>query len=121
LEPGSCGTPLGAAETGRAILAKQRTDGRDPAHGGEAGRKRGEAIRRSHGERAAITAELMLDDDAVRAQFRKLLPRLRRVPLGRIAEALSVSAGYASFIRRGRRTPHPRHLPALRALTQQSH
>lgn len=107
-----------ASVRGRAILAKMRDEGRDPAHGGEAGRKRSEAIRRSHREHAMITAELMLDDAAVRAHFRKLLPRLRQVSLSRIAGALGVTPGYASFIRRGLRTPHPRHLEALRALAK---
>jgi hypothetical protein len=58
----------------------------------------------------------MMDSAAARAQFRRLLPRLRRVPLRRIANALNVTPGYASFLRRGLRTPHARHLAVLRAL-----
>jgi CRISPR-associated endonuclease Cas1 len=101
---------------GRATLARLRLDGRDPAHGGRAARRRGAAQRRQHRARATAAGGPLLDGAAARAQFRRLLPRLRRVPLRRIANALDVTPGYASFIRRGLRSPHPRHLEALRSL-----
>lgn len=47
----------------------------------------------------------------------EIFPRLCRVPLRRIARMLGVSEGYASFIRRGLRTPHPRHWEALKTLS----
>ena len=36
-------------------------------------------------------------------------PKLEEVTLGMIAETLGVSKAYASEIKRGKRTPHPRH------------
>jgi CRISPR-associated endonuclease Cas1 len=118
----SCGAPLRAARgaeaatAGRNTLARLRDDGHDPAHGGSAARRRGAAQRRQHRARATAAGGPMMDSAAARAQFHRLLPRLRQVPLGRIAASLDVTPGYASFLRRGLRTPHPRHLAALRAL-----
>jgi len=47
---------------------------------------------------------------------REILPRLHGLPLGLIARAIGVSEGYASFIRRGLRIPHPRHWDALKSM-----
>jgi CRISPR-associated endonuclease Cas1 len=118
----SCEAPLRAARcaeaaaVGRATLARLRLDGHDPAHGGSAARRRGATQRRQHRARATAAGGPMLDSAQARAQFHRFLPRLRQVPLRRIASALGVTPGYASFLRRGLRTPHPRHLAALRAL-----
>jgi len=46
----------------------------------------------------------------------KIQPRLRTVKVREIAHALQVSKPYASFIRAGRRRPHPRHWKALAEL-----
>src|SRR5271169_2795229 len=46
----------------------------------------------------------------------KIQPQLRTVKVRAIAHALQVSKPYASFIRAGRRRPHPRHWLALAQL-----
>jgi hypothetical protein len=51
---------------------------------------------------------------------RQIFPRLGDVPLKAIAGATGMSVQTASQIRRGVRTPHPRHWAALRALTETS-
>jgi len=103
------------SRTGRETLGRLRGEGRDPAHGGTAARARGEKIGHHNRERGRWrdAADGAADPSVYR---REILPRLRRVPLSRIARAVGVSEGYASFIRRGLRIPHPRHWEALRAL-----
>jgi len=46
---------------------------------------------------------------------REILPLIKAVPLGRIAAATGVSKQFASRVRRGDSTPHPRHWEALRS------
>lgn len=107
----------GAAADGLAALAKQRATGTDPAHGGEAGRKRGKrnaehvaAIERWEQQRGAA-------DTAHPVDFaRGILPRLRSVPLSVMAEATGLSLGYCSFVRRGQKVPHRRHWGSLARL-----
>lgn len=110
---------LGAqtAAAGRRVLAQMRVERRDPAHGGAAARLRGAKIGQHNRERARWRCE---ESAAANPEVfrREILPRLRGVPLGRIARALSVSVGYASFIRRGLCTPARRHWEALRTLVE---
>ena len=42
-----------------------------------------------------------------------VLPRLKDITLRQIQEATGLSAGGCSFIRSGKRAPHPRHWAAL--------
>jgi hypothetical protein len=44
---------------------------------------------------------------------RDILPLIQNVPLGRLQRATGLSLRYVSLIRRGERTPHPRHWQAL--------
>ena len=44
---------------------------------------------------------------------REIDPRLRKLKVQGIAQALQISQPYAAFIRSGRRRPHPRHWEAL--------
>ena len=44
---------------------------------------------------------------------RAVLPLIQGVPLSRLQRATSLSLRYVSMIRRGERTPHPRHWQAL--------
>ena len=47
------------------------------------------------------------------AYVRDILPRLPKLSISSIGTALSVSLSYAADIRKGRRTPHPRHWETL--------
>jgi hypothetical protein len=40
---------------------------------------------------------------------REILPLIENVPLSRLQRATGLSLRYVSLIRRGERTPHPRH------------
>jgi len=44
---------------------------------------------------------------------RDILPLIQGVPLSRLRRATGLSLRYVSLIRRGERTPHPRHWQAL--------
>lgn len=47
---------------------------------------------------------------------RDILPLIQGVPLSRLQRATGLSLRYASLIRRGERTPHPRHWQAIAAV-----
>ena len=99
-----------------------RAEGRDPAHGGKAARRRGaknsqRARERAEWERRHADTEL----DAAKEQFQqKTLPKLAGSTLGDIVKATGLSKRYASLIRRGVVTPHPMHFDALRNLVGES-
>jgi hypothetical protein len=44
---------------------------------------------------------------------RDILPLIQSVPLSRLQRATGLSIRYVSLIRRGKRTPHPRHWGAF--------
>ena len=114
IRKGEIGTAL--LKRGRAKLRQLRAMGQDPAHSGDAGRARGTKVRRANRERALWNIDRgVADPDVFR---REILPMLRRVSLTRITEATGVSAGYASFIRRGLRIPHPRLWPMLKGMAE---
>jgi len=46
---------------------------------------------------------------------RDILPLIQGVPLSRLQEATGLSLRYVSPIRRGERTPHPRHWASFAA------
>jgi hypothetical protein len=50
---------------------------------------------------------------ACRSGSREILPRLQEIPLYTLALATGLSHVYLSQIRRGRKTPHPRHWAKL--------
>jgi hypothetical protein len=104
-----------ASERALASLARLRAAGIDPAHGGEAARKRGAANARRIAEAKAFdqTSSAPPDPDGFRLE---VLPRLQNVPVRKMADATGLSRGYSSMIRRGVCTPHQRHWNALRAL-----
>jgi hypothetical protein len=51
---------------------------------------------------------------------RDILPLTRHVPLSRLQEATGLSLRYVSLIRRGERTPHPRHWQAFLEVAKHS-
>lgn len=107
-------------ETGRAaaaaVLAQLRHDGRDPAHGGEAGRRRG---KKNAAHQEAVTAWNSRHGKPDPAVFiGEIAPRLGSLPNAALVEATGLSTHYCSLIRLGKRTPHPRHWAALRSVVE---
>ncbi len=105
-------------EVGRAaasaVLAELRHDGRDPAHGGEAGRRRG---RKNAVHQEAVRAWNSRHGQPDPAVFvEEIAPRLHELPTRSVADATGLSDHYSSLIRLGKRVPHPRHWPALAKL-----
>jgi len=107
------------ASAGTEVLGKLRAQGKDPAHGGEAGRKRG----RRNADHIRAIAEwegggTEPGDDVTFA--RQVLPQLRSIPLREMAEATGLSEGYCSLVRRGLKVPHRRHWAVLAQLVEGS-
>ncbi len=103
---------------GPAALARLRADGRDPGHGGAAGKKRGATIAARNHERAEWDRGNGKRVDST--MFREeILPRLQDVPLRKIHEVTGLTVQYSSKIRRGLSVPHPRFWEALRNLSAQ--
>jgi hypothetical protein len=98
---------------GSSAIARLAAEGRDPAHGGEAARKRGASnVRRMREADAWNRAHSEHPDPE---QFkREILPRLQSASLREIMKVTGLSLRYCSLIRRGLYTPHPRHWEALR-------
>lgn len=100
---------------GVQALARLRAAGADPAHAGKAGEKRSAIASQRHAEVMAVAGRERLTVEE-RERFRQdVLPLLAEATVGALAKATSLSKTYCSFIKRGLRTPHPRHWEALRA------
>jgi CRISPR-associated endonuclease Cas1 len=100
---------------GSSAIARLAAEGRDSAHGGEAARKRGRAIRQRLREAAEWNRAHLERPDP--GQFkREILPRLRSVSVRRIKKITGLSIRYCSLIRRGLYVPHPRHWNILLTL-----
>lgn len=100
---------------GLEALADLRSKGVDPAHGKEAGRKRG--ARNAQRAREANQWNRAHRGTVSPADFvRDIQPRLQAIPLSAISKATGLSRGYASMIRRGLYVPHPRHWAAFRRI-----
>lgn len=107
------------ALAGPATLAERRASGTDPAHGSDAGRRRGER-NKAHVEAARTwerddATSTLMDSDAF---TREILPRLQGIPLRVMANATGLSEGYCSFVRRGQKVPHRRHWVTLSNLIE---
>lgn len=111
VEAGARGRP--AAEK---VLRQLRGEGRDPAHGGEAARRRGQK-NASH-QQAVADWNKGNDRPDSTVFVGEILPGLRRVGIGEIVAATGLSGHYCSLIRLGKRIPHARHWPALDALAR---
>lgn len=100
------------ARSGPATLAAQREAGNDPAHGGDAGKARGQ--RNAAHVDAVVRWEREHGPESDSERFtRDILPMLQDVPLRAMAAATDLTEGYCSFIRRGLKVPHRRHWKAL--------
>ncbi len=110
--------------SGVGVLATLRKMGEDPAHGGDAARKRSatqseRARARVAWEAAHPEARGTADGFDGKDEFeREVRPKLAGIPLSRIATATGLSLRYASLIRSGTHTPHPMYYDALRTLVE---
>ncbi len=102
----ACGLVISAANMREVSVA-----GRIAAQSAEAQASRAETLRRNaSAQRAWKNKGESVSDELYR---RNIQPRLPKLSISSIATALSVSLSYAADIRRGRRTPHPRHWETL--------
>jgi hypothetical protein len=58
---------------------------------------------------AVIFASVASTSQCQEFYLREIQPKLRRLKVREIADALHLSRQYAAFIRAGRQRPHPRH------------
>lgn len=92
-----------------------------PAHTQEVNRKRGKTVSDKHASVREWVEENRGKVEAERERFKEeIFPQLADVLVRSIARACECSLGYASKIRSGKRTPHPRHNEALEWLLQNS-
>lgn len=98
--------------SGLAEIETKKTAGVDPTHGQEAAARRAEAniIRKREAREWDEQHGKLIDLSAFE---RDILPLIQGVPLSRLQRATGLSLRYVSLIRRGERTPHPRHWQAL--------
>jgi CRISPR-associated endonuclease Cas1 len=93
----------------REGFLKIAEQGRMASHSAESELKRGAAQRRRH--QAQSKWHIWSHPTWLTEQFysEKIQPRLGAIEVKTIAATLGVSVTYASYIRAGRRVPHPRH------------
>ena len=100
--------------SGLKALERLKKDGRDPTHGGTAAKRRGDTnVKRKTEVAEWDTRYGKLVD--LSAFAREILPLIQGVPLSRLVKAIGLSLRYCSQIRRGEKTPHPRHWKAFEA------
>jgi CRISPR-associated endonuclease Cas1 len=106
---------LEAVSKAHEVLRRRRLAGGDPAHGGQAARRRGK--RNAAALRANVAWERRQTDTFDPATFAEGIgPKLQAVSLAAMMRATGLSRPYCAMIRRGARVPHARHWEALRAL-----
>ncbi|MFL5961683.1 MAG: CRISPR-associated endonuclease Cas1 [Gaiellaceae bacterium] len=100
--------------SGLAAIEQRKAQGHDPTHTPEAERKRGATIADRKREIREWEAQYgrVIDLTVFSDQ---ILPLIEAVPLSRLVRATGLSLRYCSQVRRGEKTPHPRHWDALRA------
>jgi hypothetical protein len=101
------------AGSGLRAISASNERGVDPTHGGAAATARAATnIERKREAREWDKRYGKLTD--LSAFQSEILPLIEQVPLSRLQRASGLSLRYVSQIRRGERTPHPRHWAALR-------
>ncbi len=104
-------------KSGREKLAELRSTDKDPAHGGEAKRKRGDTIRQRAEDRKAWEHANPGKLESEKQRFvNTIQPLLKEFSVTAICNALSLSPRYASLIKNGLHVPHPVMYPALEAM-----
>jgi CRISPR-associated endonuclease Cas1 len=103
--------------SGLSAIEKMKASGEDPTHGATAAVRRAETnVERKRQAREWDEQHGKLVD--LSAFRRDILPLIQVVPLSRLQQATGLSLRYVSLIRRGERTPHPRHWQALMRATE---
>jgi len=98
--------------SGLRAIEQAKKRGSDPTHGDAAAAARaGSNIRRKREAREWDERYGKLTD--LSAFEREILPLIQDVPLSQLVCATGLSLRYVSLIRRGKRTPHPRHWSAF--------
>jgi CRISPR-associated endonuclease Cas1 len=104
------------AEKGRAdaqsVLARLRSEQRDPAHGGRAAKIRG---RKNAAHQQAVKDWVGPRRNPMEFTD-QILPAIRDLPIRAMVDATGLSVHYCSLIRLGKRVPHARHWETLRRL-----
>jgi CRISPR-associated protein Cas1 len=104
--------------SGLRTIEDRKHNGNDPTHGGKAAERRAKTnIERKAAARQWDERHGKLVDPS--AFHRDILPQIRTVPLSQLQRSTGLSLRYVSLIRRGEKTPHPRHWQALIAATEQ--
>jgi hypothetical protein len=105
-------------KAGSKSIRELREKGESPAHGGSAAKKRGRSNAKRIYERIAWEKEhYEVDIELEKKRFQKdLLPKIRDVPVRKIANFSGLSLRYVSLIRRGDYIPHPMHFTKLEEL-----
>jgi len=99
---------------GSAELARARTGGFDPAHGGEVAMIRGDKWReRRRLEREWEEAHGAGDAEVYR---REILPTVRMLPTRELVETIGLTRAYCARILKGELVPHARHWARIAAL-----
>lgn len=103
------------SDAGRTRMAELRAAGKDPSQGGEVAKRRGAKNSQRMKEQKSWEAEHSTEADP--EMFRRdILPKLRGVSLGVMANATGLSQQYCSQIRRGLKMPHEQHWEAFQRL-----
>ena len=89
-----------------------RSEGFDPSHKGDVAKKRGASVSRHQHDARRWNETNERPEPSLFEQ--EILPLIRELPLSNLVRATGLTHGYLSQVRRGLRTPHPRHWPALR-------
>jgi len=97
---------------GRSRLAKLREQGEDPAHGGQAASRRAAKVSEENRKSAQWGRDNPNRPDP-EVFVNEILPGLQRVSLKEMKAATGLSLDYCSKIKRGLKTPHPRHWALL--------
>jgi CRISPR-associated endonuclease Cas1 len=105
--------------SGLAVIEEKKRAGSDPTHGGVAASRRAKAnvARKREVQEWDERHGKLVDLSAFQ---REILPRIKDVPFSHLQRATGLSIRYVSLIRRGERTPHPRHWQALIATQPKS-
>lgn len=105
--------------SGLAAIDRKKAAGSDPTHSAEAGARRAESntARKRQAREWDEKHGKLVDLSAFQ---REILPSIENVPLSRLQRATGLSLRYVSLIRRGERTPHPRHWAALAQIGSES-
>jgi hypothetical protein len=107
----------GFRAAGPAKIAAMRAAGHDPTTTPEAQQRRAASASQ---QRKAVVG--WCDDGSLdRVDFRRdILPKLQRLPVRAIAEAMGASISHGSKVRSGRLVPHKRHWKGLGKLTKRA-